>query len=139
MKRLHKVIVTAGALGLSAIGFVAASGPASAAVCNDGWYSSSSGRGTCSWHGGISGNDYSYGFGNSYGGSKSYGNSYGGSNSYSDPFGSSKNYNYGYGGGYGSGSKYNDPFSLSNGFGSSKSYGNSFGGSSLGRGSLSGW
>lgn len=23
------------------------------AVCNDGWYSSSSGSGTCSWHGGV--------------------------------------------------------------------------------------
>lgn len=35
-------------------GVLAASTTAGAdAVCNDGWYSRSSGQGTCSWHGGV--------------------------------------------------------------------------------------
>ncbi len=71
---------------LVSLSFVTAlAGTAAATVCSDGSYSYSSGRGTCSWHGGISGGgNNSYGSNNSYGRNNGYGsnNSYGYNNGY---------------------------------------------------------
>ena len=113
---MRKVIL-AFALVVSSISFIS---PASAGtLCADGYYSLSSGSGTCSWHGGIAGGapskkkSYSYedpwgsSLGNSYGSTpkkKSYG--------YEDPWGSSL------GNSYGSSPKknsygYNDPWGSS--------------------------
>lgn len=41
------------ALAILPVSLVMASPVLGDAVCNDGWYSSSSGSGTCSWHGGV--------------------------------------------------------------------------------------
>ncbi len=85
-KKLAAVAIAAGVIVGSAISIVPT---ANAARCNDGTWSNSSGRGTCSWHGGVEGGSKSYG--NSYG-SNSYGNKYGsnsyGSNSYGNKYGS---------------------------------------------------
>ncbi len=80
-KKLAAVAIAAGVIVGSAISIVPT---ANAARCNDGTWSNSSGRGTCSWHGGVEGGSKSYG--NSYG-SNSYGNKYG-SNSYGNKYGS---------------------------------------------------
>jgi hypothetical protein len=81
---MRKVILAL-ALVVSTMSFIS---PANAGtLCADGYYSLSSGSGTCSWHGGIAGGAPSR--------SKSYG--------YSDPYGStSKKKSYGYNNPYGS-------------------------------------
>ena len=60
-----KIMLTALVAAVVTFGFVA---PSNAAYCNDGSISSSSGKGTCSWHGGVTGGNSSY---NSYIGSSS--------------------------------------------------------------------
>ena len=53
VKVLTKTLLVALSIGGGAL--LVAPGSASAgAICNDGWLSSSSGSGTCSWHGGVS-------------------------------------------------------------------------------------
>ena len=94
-------------------------------LCADGYYSSSSGSGTCSWHGGIAGGapsrSKSYGYNDPYG--SSLGNSYGSTSKknsygYNDPYGTSGN-------SYGTSSKsksygYEDPYGTSgNSYGTS--------------------
>ena len=57
MKLNKSLIVIALSLATS-LGFAS---PSFASYCNDGTFSTSSGRGTCSWHGGLSSNDtFSY-------------------------------------------------------------------------------
>ena len=112
-KKLAAVALIAGVIAGSAISIAPA---ANAAWCNDGTWSNSSGRGTCSWHGGVEGGSKSYG--NSYG-SNSYGNNSNGCNSY----GSNS-----FGGNSLSGNEYG-----SNSYGS-----NSYGNNSFGSG-LSNW
>jgi hypothetical protein len=106
--KLTTAVVTGIAAAALTLGATVALAPASsAAICNDGWSSMSSGRGTCSWHGGIMGggssrnsggyNSFGYGngFGDSYGlgGSKRGGSSYGlGSGGNSFGFGSGGSY-----------------------------------------------
>lgn len=101
-----KSFITAIAAAALTLGATVAIAPASsAAICNDGWSSMSSGRGTCSWHGGVMGGGSS----RNYGGYDSFGNG----GAYNDPFryGGSKrggnSYGLGSGGnsfGFGSGS-----------------------------------
>ena len=105
--KLTTAFVTGIAAAALTLGATLALAPASsAAVCNDGWASMSSGRGTCSWHGGVMGGGSSRNSGgyNSFGYNDGYSDSYG--------LGSSKRggSSYGYGSGsnsygYGSGSK----------------------------------
>ena len=53
VKTAAKALLVSLSMGGAAL--VLAPGTASAgAICNDGWISSSSGSGTCSWHGGVS-------------------------------------------------------------------------------------
>lgn len=92
----------------AAIGFLASSlvsvAPASAdSLCNNGTFSSNSGRGTCSWNGGVN---------------KSY-------PSYSDPGSSSYNRNNGFGSTSTWGNTPSYGKSRSNGFGSTSTWGNS--------------
>jgi hypothetical protein len=95
--------------------------PANAgSYCNNGTYSSNSGRGTCSYNGGVNKNFPSY----SDPGSSSYNRNNGfGTKSYNNGFGT-KSYNNGFGT-----KSYNNGFgtkSYNNGFGT-KSYNNGFG------------
>lgn len=92
MKKRFFAVLTMGILASSLVSIA----PASAgSYCNNGTYSANSGRGTCSYNGGVNKNFPSY----------------------SDPGSSSFNRNngFGYGSGYGS--------SRNKGFGSSQSYG----------------
>ncbi len=50
---MKKALAATAAIALLAAGAVIAAPAASATTCNDGSWSNSSGRGTCSWHGGI--------------------------------------------------------------------------------------
>lgn len=87
-------VVLAFALVVSSLSFIS---PANAGtLCADGYYSLSSGSGTCSWHGGIAGGAPSRN--KSYGSTDSWGSSLGGSYGstpkkksygYNDPYGSS--------------------------------------------------
>ena len=110
-------ILLAIALVVSTLGFIE---PANAnTLCADGTISFSSGRGACSWHGGIAGGapsrSKSYGYNDPYG--SSLGNSFGStpkkkSFGYEDPYGSSL------GNSFGSTPKqksfgYNDPYGSS--------------------------
>ena len=82
---MKKALAATAAIALLAAGAVIAAPAASATTCNDGSWSNSSGRGTCSWHGGI---DRGYGYDNYSG--RGYSNNYG----YSGR-GYSNNYDYG--------------------------------------------
>jgi hypothetical protein len=100
--------------------------PASAgSFCNNGSYSSNSGRGTCSYNGGVNKNYPSY----SDPGSSSFKRNNGFGSSLSNSFGSNSNYSPSYGSSRnnGFGSSRNNGFgsSRNNGFGSTSSWGNS--------------
>ena len=108
--KLTTAVVTGIAAAALTLGATVALAPASsAAICNDGWSSMSSGRGTCSWHGGIMGGGSSRNSGgyNSFGYNDGFSDSYGlggsrrGSSSYG--LGSGNNsFGLGSGGSYGS-------------------------------------
>lgn len=103
-------------LAVAIMGFLASSlvavAPASAgSFCNNGSYSSNSGRGTCSWNGGVNKNFPSY----SDPGSSSWNRTYGSGSS--SRFGSSDN--FGLGSSSRSGSSDNFGLGSSSGFGSS--------------------
>lgn len=89
--------IAAAALSLGAAVVIAPA--SSAAVCNDGSFSMSSGRGTCSWHGGIMGGGSSRNFGGY--------DSYGSGRQYSDPFSTGGSKRGGSTYGWGSGGSYN--------------------------------
>jgi hypothetical protein len=98
--KLTTAFVTGIAAAALTFGATLALAPASsAAICNDGWTSMSSSRGTCSWHGGVMGGGSS----RNNGGYDPFG--------YSSPKRGGNSYGYGYGNdsyGFGSGgSKYN--------------------------------
>jgi len=98
-KKMKKRLLAAVAIGILA-GSLVSIAPASAdSLCNNGTYSSNSGRGTCSWNGGVN---------------KSF-------PSYSDPGSSSYNRNNG----FGSSSKWGTTPSRSNGLGSTSTWSNS--------------
>jgi hypothetical protein len=89
--------ISAAALFLGGIVVIAPA--SSAAVCNDGSFSMSSGRGTCSWHGGVMGGGSSrnnggydpFGYGSPKRGGNSYGYGYGNDSSGSGSGGSKYN------------------------------------------------
>jgi len=112
---IRRILATTAATGLALAAAIAGASTASAVWCNDGTWSNSSGRGTCSWHGGI--DRGSSGYGSS--GSNSWGNSYG--NSYKKP---NRGNSYGNNGL----NSYNNGLN-SNRYGSSDSFGNSYGNS----------
>jgi len=120
MKMSKKIVVASGAFSALLAGVTVLASNAFAETCSDGWNSPSSGRGTCSWHGGISG------------GSGLNSNRYG--NSYNDPYGM----NNGYGNSRGYGNSYNDPYGMNNGYGGSRLGGSTLGGSRLGGSTLGG-
>jgi hypothetical protein len=68
MTKLTHIILTGAVLTIGTFGTLAAI-PASATQCADGSFSTSTGSGTCSWHGGIAGNEPSYNSGGGSGGS----------------------------------------------------------------------
>jgi hypothetical protein len=108
-RKIERLILTVGVIS-SIFVFVPQSNADT--LCNNGTLSKSSGRGTCSWNGGIAG-----------GSSSSKNNSFG----YSDPWGSSssskKNSSYGYSDPWGSSSssKKNSSYGYSDPWGSSSS------------------
>ena len=85
-KRIAAVAIAAGVIAGSAISIMPA---ANATWCNDGSWSNSSGRGTCSWHGGVEGGSKSYG--NSYGSNSNGRNSFGSNSNGRNSFGSNSN------------------------------------------------
>lgn len=136
MKNVVRIVAIASASGLVILGAVA---PASAAICKNGTYSSATGRGACSWNGGVSDwqdpsrpyskkNSLGYDSGSGWGGNSS---SKGFGDFYDDGY--SNSYGNGYGRNNGRGSN-----SLGGGSLSNSLRGNSFGGSSLGGSSLGG-
>lgn len=125
--RIRAFIAT---LVLIAGGFLAAAPAANAVWCKDGTWSNSTGRGTCSWHGGIDRSRGGYGSGYSGLNDFSYGNSWG-NDSWS--YGSRNNRRPSYGGL--NGNSYGN--SWGRGSLSDDLYGNSYGGGSLYGGSLS--
>jgi hypothetical protein len=117
---MKKRILVAIAMGFLASSLVSVAPASAGSWCNNGTYSSNSGRGTCSWNGGVN-----KGF-----------------PSYSDPGSSSFKRNNGFGSTSSWGNTPSFGTSRSNGFGSTSTWGNtpSFGtGRSNGFGSTSTW
>jgi hypothetical protein len=97
-KKMKKKLFIAAAMGFLASSLVSVAPASADSLCNNGTYSSNSGRGTCSWNGGVN---------------KSF-------PSYSDPGSSSYNRNNG----LGSTSTWGTTPSRNNGLGSTSKWGN---------------
>lgn len=88
---IKKLVALIASVAFIFVSFLFVAPSASAVYCADGSWSNSSGRGTCSWHGGIDRSGSGYGSSNSYGNSNGR-NPLGGS---SNNWNSSKKYSSG--------------------------------------------